>query len=473
MISQNYLQRGLLARLLTPALVLGTLAVTAWLAWWLGSGLILFVNYIVMFGVGFVLAIVVGLNPYLGLIVIVITLPLQGVLRQVPFGPMLSSLMGGLAVAGFILSRKGRSLSSYGLPWQFKLALAFILWQFVSHPQAAYYGTRNFVFTFFQLWIIMWLASEMLTPERQVLMMRVYVAAAVVSALVAFSEANIVADFSAGSGLERGIGLAENQNSLAFYLSLAIVMNAYLHSQSTRPGAGQLYSMVYVALILGVVGTVSRAGFVSMLLAFVLSLSFWLREPERARRIILPGLIFVLAGSYFIPDAYWEVMENSLLSGDIDSEENLGSRAVLMDTGLEVWKDNPVVGVGIDQFRLESRHYLSREWQHLYGQVQHNFYIALLSETGLIGFLLFLGWMMAALVDLWRALRLRQEPYSSLALTWLILIGLFLFRGFTASTMHYDKLLFMMGGISILLYRQALAARQAEQTAGQRVAVHD
>lgn len=458
------LYRRILDRVSLPALIVGMLGVTAFLARMLGQGQEMFVLQIIILSIGSVLALVVWFNPYVGLAIIMVGLPMQGVLAQIPFGTMLSTAMGGLSLIAFIYHRKDKPLFSHGAQLQFVLAAGFVLWQLVRYPEASvYYGGRNYLFTYIQLWSLMWLASEILTVNHQLVIMRFYVVAGIISALVAFSQANIVADFSAGAGLERGEGLAENQNSLAFYLVLGVAMATFLHSRSKHPAAGVIYSAIYVSLILGVVGTVSRFGFLSLIMTLIFTVGFWMRSArERIRQIIIPLLVFVFAVLYFIPGAYWEVMQNTIFTGDIQSEGNLGSRAQLMETGIEVWKDNPAFGVGMGQFRRVSKNYLNYKWQHLAGLVQHNFYVELLAETGLIGFLLFLGWIVAAMRDLWRTMQLKSDYYSPIATIWLIMFVVFLFRGSTASTMHYDKLLFLMGGISVAIYQGALAQKRKD-----------
>ncbi|NDJ76812.1 MAG: O-antigen ligase family protein [Chloroflexi bacterium] len=433
------------------------LAVTAWFAWWLGNGNELFFNTSILMAVGTLVAAVIWFFPHVGLAVTMASLPLQGILPTIPFASSLVSALGGLTLIAFVFQRKGRPLFNFGTRIQFVLAIGFILWQLLTFPELSYYGNRNWLFTFGQLWIIMWLASEILTPGKHAAAMRIYVIACVISAIYAFMNAEIVAEFSEGAGLERSAGLAENQNSLAFFLVLGIVFNAYLHRQNTNAGMALVYPAVYVALLLGVVGTISRAGFLSTGMAFIFLMLFWMRGgPEKVRTILITVLVVVVGAMYFVPDEYWLLMEQTIFTEE-RTETGYGNRETLILTGIEVWQDHPVIGVGIDQFRSTSREYLSGPEKHLAGKVTHNFYITLLAETGIIGFLLFLGWMIYSVYELYLTMRADDEEYSPLATIWMIAFILYFFRGNTASTMHYSKMLWMMGGIAIALRHGYLA----------------
>lgn len=451
--------RGRLAQqltLLTQVTVI--LLIVAWFGLWLGRGSNMIVGLSLSMTIGLLVAITIWMKPHFGLAVTIASMPLGNLLPKVPFANSMVTLLGGLTLVAYIYHRKGRQLFSYGMRPQLVLSALFIVWQFVMYPEYSYYGVRNWLFTFGQLWVIMWLASELMRPKRHAGMMWLYIIACVISAIYAFSQAQFVSEFSEGAGLVRSEGLAENQNSLAFFLVLGLVFTAYLHRETNKAWASLVYPPIYMAQILGIVGTISRAGFLSLGIAGLLVALFWMGKRQRLYSIIPPMLIMVTAVLYVIPGEYWMLMEKTIFS-DEREETGYGNRSALIVAGIEVWKDYPVKGVGIDRFRYYSRDYLAPDEQHLRGKVTHNFYVTLLSETGIIGFLLFAGWIFWAMRDLFLTVMAKDDLYSPLATIWLIAFILFLFRGYTASTMHYDKLLWIMGGISIALYHGMLAYR--------------
>lgn len=448
-------------RLTLLAEIGAVLLATAIFAFLLGSGRDAYVDFLLVATVGVIGVLLVWFHPYLALVVIVASVPLEGLLVTIPYGVLFTQMVGVLALAAFLFHRNRQALFSYGVQPQLVLAAMFVIWQFMRDPEMSYYGRRNWLFTYAQLWILMWLASELLVLRAQRVLMNVYLVAAVASALFAFSQATIVGDFSAGSGLQRGEGLAENQNTLAFLLVLAFAMSTFLNSQTDNRWLSILYPLMYVALIMGVVGTVSRAGFVSLTMTLIATSVFWLGGQHRWRNLLLLGLALLIVVLFIIPDAYWEVLDNTLFTEDVNAEGNFGTRNALITAGWRMWQDYPVFGVGIDQFRLYNGPYLPLEYRWLAGKVQHNFYMVLLAETGIIGFMLFMGWIGVSMYQLFLTWRMKVDVYSQHGLIWLILFGLFLFRGITASTMHYNKLLFMMGGMSMLIYQNARQQRRA------------
>ena len=434
---------------------------TAVLSWWFANSTDYMALLTTALIAGAIMAVVIWFKPHIGLYITIASMPLQSILKGIPLGNLLITVLGGLSLIAFVYQRKGRRLFSYGLRPQFVLAGGFVLWQFLTYPSTSFYGDRNWLFTFMQLWVMLWLASEMITPARQPWMLRMYIAACVISAIDAFSTANIVADFSGGSGLVRSEGLADNQNALAFYLVTGLLFTTLLHRQDRHWWASFLYMPVYVALVLGVVGTVSRTGFLMIGITTVMIIAFWLiSDRHRITALIAPVMALIVAGLYFIPADYWTVMQTTIFSPERNAGGNFGNRSALIDAGVRVWEDYPVAGVGINRFRHISGDYLSFENARVFRKLPHNMYVTLLAETGLVGFLLFMGWIGYSMWELFFAWRFKMGWVSDLALIWLFTFLLALFRAYTASTLHYDKLLWMMGGIAILLYQTALAEKR-------------
>jgi O-antigen ligase len=77
-------------------------------------------------------------------------------------------------------------------------------------------------------------------------------------------------------------------------------------------------------------------------------------------------------------------------------------------------------------------------------------YIAVLSETGLVGLLLYISILGISLLNYWRASRQTNTVNAHLAYTWLVVLVVLLLGGITKHD-HYDKLLWLVLGLSVTL----------------------
>lgn len=137
--------------------------------------------------IGLVIILLVLRRPYLGIVFIAASLPIADLLPEIPYMTSVIPLIGGVTLVIFLLSRRKENRSALHLSNVHLAGLVFIIWIFVSNPQAAWFGAdRNWVFTFFQLWVVAWLAGELLdSPEKHRVFMWLYSIITIISALFA------------------------------------------------------------------------------------------------------------------------------------------------------------------------------------------------------------------------------------------------------------------------------------------------
>jgi len=80
-------------------------------------------------------------------------------------------------------------------------------------------------------------------------------------------------------------------------------------------------------------------------------------------------------------------------------------------------------------------------------------YIHVLSETGIIGFLLFISMLMVSWKSLWQSRRLNDLTLSSLGRIWFVVLIILLVGGITKSD-QADKLLWLCVGVSGFFHHQ-------------------
>lgn len=362
-------------------------------------------------------------------------------------------LLGVLSVTSFLLVRRNRRLFS----GQFSLVLVFA-GLFVLWGTARTTVTMTAIWTYVQLFVLMFLASEVISPEKHFRFLLLFVLGTTIGALLYSHEVR------QNGVLEATLSTGINRNTFAFYCVVALVISVYLHMRAQ----GWLHHVVFSAFHIILAGSIiiseSRAGLLNLIGTTVLMVVVWpgvFRNPEtessrspmvRVRTgIFLFLLTLGIVVQFIVSDEYIARMEERLFrpaqKGLAEIDEG---RAILTQQAWETFLQNPVGGVGLRGFRSESVEKLKS------GLTAHNLYVVLLAETGLIGFALYMGWVLSATLNFFYVFRFGSHDYRLLAVLWSSIIAIILIRGFTASALHYDKLFWAVGGISIALRRWAV-----------------
>lgn len=388
-------------------------------------------------------------QPYLGIVFTVASLPLTDLLPPIPYATSVVPLIGGMALVSYIFQQRWdlSERSKIRLKKGHYLGLLFVAWLFLSNPSAALFlGSRNWLLTFIQLWILSWLAGQLLTTPRQhQTLMWIYAAVAVFSALFTIQKIT----FGGGPSLIlRGNGFAGGANSAARYFTIALVFLVYLRNNTEKGPflSGALLSSIAV-LVVGVAYTVSRTGFLLLVVAIGMLLIQRSLSGSQQQLAFLATLAITVI--FFIPDLILTLLRfDNMLQAVQLGTDTVGLRYTLWEAGWQMWSDHPLAGVGIGQFPSNLPFYgktLHLKFQNLGA---HNMYIQILAETGIIGLILFAGLLGSALKSLRQAARLSNPVASSLAWTWLIVLVVLLLGGITKND-HFDKLLWLVIGIGV------------------------
>jgi O-antigen ligase len=125
--------------------------------------------------------------------------------------------------------------------------------------------------------------------------------------------------------------------------------------------------------------TFSRGGLYFFALMFILINLETMIKSKISITYIIGLLLLVPIGSY-IYDYTIDVTEGAVI--DRYEEEGTSNRDVLVDVGLEIFMDNPIVGVGTGNFNLVAMD--SKYFGSISGA--HNEFIRILAEHGFFGF---------------------------------------------------------------------------------------
>ncbi len=175
------------------------------------------------------------------------------------------------------------------------------------------------------------------------------------------------------------------------FIGIPFVSASVLILDNILEGKKRLINLVcYVILTIAIVYTASRGNMLSLLISNILVLSVYLQKNKVSivTKIIWVMLIVVavvylskyLASNYTLQ---WERMT-------VFGEENDNGRIELWNRAFNAWRQSPVLGKGLGAMT------------RIYGKASHNTYIQLLSETGVIGFMLFSMFSMRLLAKTFR-----------------------------------------------------------------------
>lgn len=314
-------------------------------------------------------------------------------------GPNAAGLLVAVAWAGTIADRR-EALREFVIRYQRMLtALAFLLgWVAFS----ALWATDS---SFATAYLLSWVEVVLLflivatTPRSRrslELLIWAFVGGAVLSVVVGLattglqSSASAIATASKGEG--RFGGGAGDPNFLAAGLVPAIALAAGLTS-TTRNVMARWALLVAAALLAGgLAATESRGGLVAATVMLVAAMVFYKRR--RAQVLLFFGVAASVAAVWFTtsPSAWHRVT-------DFNGGGN--GRSDLWNVAWQAGKDHPILGVGLNNFRVVSPEYVRKpgtlHFVDLIAEkphVVHNTYLQMFTEAGIVGlglFLFFIG----------------------------------------------------------------------------------
>jgi O-antigen ligase len=213
----------------------------------------------------------------------------------------------------------------------------------------------------------------------------------------------------AKEGFMRIGGTVGSSNLAAAYLSISLASAASL----LFTNLGRAYKWLAVTVLglggVALIFTFSRGGWIALALAVtVICLLVWSR---RGFSLKTPIAVLLILGILYLP--FQSVISARLLGDDKGSAE---SRIPLMKLAFRIIEDNPVLGVGANNFTVVMDRYLTPEFRHSFLFAVHNKYLLVLSETGIIGLLAFLAFLLDALRKGWQCWALQDRLLSPLAL---------------------------------------------------------
>ncbi len=182
----------------------------------------------------------------------------------------------------------------------------------------------------------------------------------------------------------RFAGSLKNPNHYAFLLVFSIAFLLYYLRIFKQNLLSRIISILFIAIFAYEVifYAASRGGYLSL---FIIILIY--NIDAIVRQNLFSKIIISIASISFIYFVFVEVESNFLISSRINSiigllttqnnfDVSFSYRLVYIQEAFEYWLNNPLFGIGLDQFRVLNQ-----------SSYSHNNYVELLATTGLIGFI--------------------------------------------------------------------------------------
>lgn len=393
---------------------------------------------------------IILIHPHWGIILLFVSVALTKTLPDFPIIDSVFPIWGLATIMGFVIKNfqyKREYIVRFELIYVF--AMFFVIWIFVSNPVAATSGgTRNWILTFVQLFILASLTGILMNDRKKYHTLMFWFAIAVAgSAIYGITNTSIESTRMAS---EIEAGLLGGKNTAARYYIIAALFAFYLQKVSVNQIRRILLRTVMIILVVGVLFTLSRAGLgllaFAVLMVILVEFKFALKHIVSITLIV--GIILII-----IPGALFETYDSVITGREFQTggrgaehssvENNI--RYTLWNSGIEMWKTAPLTGLGIGQFPFQVASYLPFSLAYL-NLGAHNMFIQLLAETGSVGFLLFMIMLFYAFVNF----RKQLDGENNINRIWMIAFFVMVLGGLMKHD-HYDKLLWLLIGASVAL----------------------
>jgi len=397
---------------------------------------------------------------YLALCLFVFSIPWEETLPM--FGRFLLASWVGLLAFGLVIlrtaiCRRVRKLSPvhYGM-------LALVAWSALSLLWTADWdSTVSRAGTYAQLLVLVWLIWELAPSDSRVVgLLQSYVMGALVCSLITirnFMIGRTATQQSAESGLNfwetsRYSVSGINANDLGLMIALSVPMLVYLLASPKGRLVKALCWLQLVAGFTAILLTGSRGSLLAAVVGLVMLPLTMSRLPRWQRLGSLIACAGVVAcGAYLVPLELWQRI---IGLGSELSQGTLTNRTTIWMAGLEAFRDHAFLGVGSGAYgftimKVANFSYITGSAANA---VAHNTFVSVLVELGVVGALLFIGFLAGLFYCAYRMLHLERRLWFMLLLTWTV--------GVSALTWEYRKPTWLLFG---LLAAHAYSQRRAER----------
>jgi len=390
---------------------------------------------------GLLVSVVIFFNPFIGLLILVFLEPL-GTLIILPGFGNLGKILGFYTVFVWLLNKLvyKKNIKTNRVFW---FALAFLLWGSLSMLWAANpIISLGFIYRLIRYIGIYLLMINFLDSEEKFN----WVIFAFISGCFIMNIVGINLFIKESSAVVRYRMAMEGQNPNSFGVTLGIAMLCiwyFFNSKSVKHFNKIIIFFIGIFFLIGFLFAQSRGAWIVFIICISGYFIFTKRRINLKNVSVIIFLILTLILTYnvilhFFPENI-ENISYRALTILLSPEEALGGRVSYWEAGLERWSKNPMLGLGLFNFKTA----------HIFDP--HSVYIAILCELGLVGFTIWI-FLIFSLFKI-----AKSNKYYSLTIFILLFLFLISFKGTYYTSPFYW---YMLGIISATSKNKALLNKE-------------
>ncbi len=253
-----------------------------------------------------------------------------------------------------------------------------------------------------------------------------------VYAIIVEAQNMIVSNGVISSGELKGV--TANRNITAFSLAIKIPFILFLFFVTNK----RIYKVILTVLIflafLCLSMIQSRASFVGVGVIFVgfLLLNGWLFYKDKKRThltriafLVVPLLIAILVNQLYLSSRGADAISRAATISLSTNDGSVNQRLRYYEDVLTHMRSNPILGVGLGNWKLKSIEYDAKDIQgYVVPYHAHSDFIQLGAELGILGFLLYLLIFFLAVLFVYRLIRFSSISQNEKIFVFLLLISL-------------------------------------------------
>jgi O-antigen ligase len=320
--------------------------------------------------------------PFIFLLVFVFTIPWSDIFLISSIGTMnkfIGIILVVIAILYIVINKNLKELPI--LIWVMVLYLIFVLLSYIWSINTV--ATLGRFITGIQLLSMVWLIWQLCNNEKdKLLLLYSFIVGQYVSIIY------MLYLFLSDKLITYRISLENyDPNNLATTLAIGIPIALYLFYKS-RNIVIELIMFAYTPLaVYCIILTASRGGMIASFVGLLaIPLYFTIFNTQKKVIFLISSLIIITIVLYKSDSLLINLernIERLKATTEMVQEGRLSGRERIWKTGLMIFKENTIIGVGAGGFRHAVEPYLYRRW------APHNTYLSLLVDIGIIGFLLF------------------------------------------------------------------------------------